>query len=57
MAGFGHTANAQKELKKEEKVQRVSPTPVGDAFAHLRIEEEKMGQEKMTHMFLSLIHI
>jgi hypothetical protein len=51
MAGFGQTAEAQKEVAK---VQQVAPASVKDAFAHLRIEEEKMGQEKMTHMFIGV---
>jgi hypothetical protein len=51
MAGFGQTAGAQKEVAK---VQQVAPASVKDAFAHLRIEEEKMGQEKMTHMFIGV---
>ena len=51
MAGFGQTAEAQKQVAK---VQQVAPAPVMDAFAHLRLEEEKMGQEKMTHMFIGV---
>ena len=45
MAGFGQTANAQKELKKEEKAQPpmvVTTMTGGDMFADMRAEEAKM---------------
>jgi len=64
MAGFGQTANAQKELQKEEATAQLvgtagAPTPVktgigGDMFADMRAEEAKMGEDKMTHMFVGI---
>ena len=58
MAGFGQTANAQKELKKEKATAQpplaVTTMTGGDMFADMRAEEAKMGEDKMTHMFVGL---
>lgn len=51
MAGFGKTAEAQKEVAK---VKQVAPVPVKDAFAHLRAEREKMKGETLQHLFVGL---
>ena len=51
MAGFGQTVKA--EAKKEES-KEVAPKKGNDPFAHLRIEEEKMADQDMTHMFIGL---
>ena len=51
MAGFGQTAEAQKEVAK---VKQVAPVPVKDAFAHLRAEREKMKGETLQHLFVGL---
>ena len=51
MAGFGQTVKA--EAKKEESVAP-APKKGNDTFAHLRIEEEKMAEQTMTHMFIGL---
>jgi len=51
MAGFGKTAEAQKEVAK---VKHVAPVPVKDAFAHLRAEREKMKGETLQHLFVGL---
>lgn len=51
MAGFGQTVKA--EAKKEESVVP-APKKGNDTFAHLRIEEEKMAEQTMTHMFIGL---
>ena len=57
MAGFGQTANAQKELKKEEKAQppmAVTTMTGGDMFADMRAEEAKMTEQDIQHMFIGL---
>jgi hypothetical protein len=56
MAGFGQTANAQKEVKQAQNEEASKPAPVakGDAFAHLRIEQDKMKAQPLQHMFIGL---
>tara|TARA_R100000654_G_scaffold16624_2_gene34919 strand:+ start:681 stop:1655 length:975 start_codon:yes stop_codon:yes gene_type:complete len=57
MAGFGQTANAQKELKKEEKVQppmAVTTMTGGDMFADMRAEEAKMTEQDIQHLFVGI---
>jgi len=51
MAGFGQTVKA--EAKKDES-KAPAPKKANDPFAHLRIEEEKMADQDMTHMFIGL---
>lgn len=51
MAGFGQTVKA--EAKKEES-KAPAPKKANDPFAHLRIEEGKMAEQTMTHMFIGL---
>jgi len=53
MAGFGQTVEAE-ETKKVAKKAAPAPKKGNDPFAHLRIEEEKMVDEQMTHMFIGL---
>ena len=57
MAGFGQTANAQKELKEEQEVQPqqvAPPTMGGDMFADMRAEEAKMVEQTIQHMFVGI---
>ena len=57
MAGFGQTANAQKELKKEEKAQppmAVTTMTGGDMFADMRAEEAKMTEQDIQHLFVGI---
>jgi len=53
MAGFGQTAKAQEQVK-QVKQEAPAPVPMGDAFAHLRVEREKMKSQKLQHLFLGI---
>ena len=56
MAGFGETVVAQAEEKKVQASPKPQKVKGGnDLYAHLRAEENKMGEEKkMTHQFIGI---
>jgi len=56
MAGFGQTANAQKELKEEQAQPSMVVTTMtgGDMFADMRAEEAKMIEQEIQHMFVGI---